>query len=299
MSPTGRLDFAACVEEYLVSLRVERGLARNTIVAYKRDLDRYQEYLAGREPGSEIVEDFVADLSEQGMSRATIARRIAAIRGLHRFLVTEKYRKNDPTILLQSPGRKDPFPKALSIDEAIRLVESPPLSTLKGRRDSAILEFLYGTGARVSEAADLDLTHIDLDDRVAIVTGKGSKQRLVPLGSKAVEALGRWLPDRQAVVRRDQRGDPLFTSLRGRRLSRQAIFDIVRDAARKSDVKGGLVSPHVLRHSAATHMVEGGADLRTVQEMLGHATISTTQVYTRVSSAHLLEIYVESHPRSR
>ncbi len=299
MSPAGRLDLVACVEEYLVSLRVERGLARNTIVAYQRDLDRYQEFLAGREPDGEIVEEFVADLSSQGMSRATIARRIAAIRGLHRFLVTEDYRKEDPTILLESPGRKDPFPKALSIDETIRLVESPLLDTIKGRRDSAVLEFLYGTGARVSEAADLDLTHIDLDDRIAIVTGKGSKQRLVPLGSKAVQALGRWLVDRQAVVRRDQSGDPLFTSLRGRRLSRQAIFDIVRGSAKKAGVRGGLVSPHVLRHSAATHMVEGGADLRTVQEMLGHATISTTQVYTRVSSAHLMEIYVESHPRSR
>jgi len=299
VSPAGRLDLVACVEEYLVSLRVERGLARNTIVAYQRDLDRYQEFLAGREPDGEIVEEFVADLSSQGMSRATIARRIAAIRGLHRFLVTEDYRKEDPTILLESPGRKDPFPKALSIDETIRLVESPLLDTIKGRRDSAVLEFLYGTGARVSEAADLDLTHIDLDDRIAIVTGKGSKQRLVPLGSKAVQALGRWLVDRQAVVRRDQSGDPLFTSLRGRRLSRQAIFDIVRGSAKKAGVRGGLVSPHVLRHSAATHMVEGGADLRTVQEMLGHATISTTQVYTRVSSAHLMEIYVESHPRSR
>lgn len=299
MSPAGRLDLAACVEEYLVSLRVERGLARNTIVAYQRDLHRYQEFLAGREPDGEIVEEFVADLSRQGMSRATIARRIAAIRGLHRFLVTEDYRKEDPTILLESPGRKDPFPKALSIDETIRLVEAPLLNTIKGRRDSALLEFLYGTGARVSEAADLDLTHIDLDDRIAIVTGKGSKQRLVPLGSKAVEALGRWLVDRQAVVRRDQSGDPLFTSLRGRRLSRQAIFDIVRGSAKKAGVRAGLVSPHVLRHSAATHMVEGGADLRTVQEMLGHATISTTQVYTRVSSAHLMEIYVESHPRSR
>lgn len=299
MSPVGGPDFKACIEEYLVSLRVERGLARNTIAAYKRDLDRYQRFLDGREPDSEIVEDFVATLSESGLSRATIARRIAAIRGLHRFLVIEDYRDADPTLLLQSPGRKDPFPKALSIDDAIRLVESPPLTSIKGRRDAAILEFLYGTGARATEAADLDLTHIDLDDRIATVTGKGSKQRLVPLGSKAVEALGRWLPDRQALVRRDQRGDPLFTSLRGRRLSRQAIFDIVRAAAKKANVNEGLVSPHVLRHSAATHMVEGGADLRTVQEMLGHATISTTQVYTRVSSAHLLEIYVESHPRSR
>jgi integrase/recombinase XerD len=201
--------------------------------------------------------------------------------------------------LVDSPKLPQPFPKALTTDEAIRLVESPNRTTVKGRRDAAVLEFLYGTGARVSETAGLDLTHIDTEDRIAMVTGKGSRQRLVPLGSKAIEAITAWLPDRMAVVRRDQRGDPLFTSLRGRRLSRQAIFNILKEAALRAGLDEERVSPHVLRHSAATHMVEGGADLRTVQEMLGHATISTTQVYTRVSSAHLLETYVQAHPRSR
>jgi site-specific recombinase XerD len=167
------------------------------------------------------------------------------------------------------------------------------------RRDSALLEFLYATGARVSETVNVDLGDIDLDDRVVMVTGKGNKQRLVPLGAKAVEAIRAWLADRLSLVRRDVPGDPLFLNLRGGRLTRQGVFDIVKRHAPAADIPPDEVSPHVLRHSAATHMVEGGADLRTVQEMLGHATISTTQVYTRVSPAHVMEIYVEAHPRSR
>jgi integrase/recombinase XerD len=211
----------------------------------------------------------------------------------------ECLRPTDPTLLLESPRRAEPFPKALTIDQAIALVEAPDASTLKGRRDSALLEFLYATGARVSEAVGVDLGHVDLEDRVVLVTGKGSKQRLVPIGGKAVTALSRWLPDRLSLLRRGQRGDPMFLNLRGRRLSRQGIFDVVRANARRAGIEAGEVSPHVLRHSAATHMVEAGADLRTVQEILGHATISTTQIYTKVSPAHLVEIYVQAHPRSK
>ncbi|MGF1617382.1 MAG: site-specific tyrosine recombinase XerD [Acidimicrobiia bacterium] len=292
-------DIATCIEEYLVSLRVERGLAANTIAAYERDLGQYQNYLGAAEPTPSSVEGYVSSLRHEGLAATTIARKIAAIRGLHRFLVAEAMRGEDPTLLIETPKLGDPLPKALTVDEVIGLLESPDLTTLKGRRDSALLEFLYGTGARVSEAIALDVTGVDLEDRVAIVTGKGSKQRLVPLGGHAVKAIAGWLQDRGELVSRKQSGDPLFTSVRGRRLSRQAVFDIVRQAAVASGVRTEKVSPHVLRHSAATHMVERGADLRTVQELLGHATISTTQVYTRVSSSHLLEIYMEAHPRSR
>jgi integrase/recombinase XerD len=213
--------------------------------------------------------------------------------------VVEGLRQADPTLLLESPRRPEPFPKALTVDQAIALVEAPDPATLKGRRDSALLEFLYATGARVSEAVGVDLGHLDLDDRVVLVTGKGAKQRMVPIGGKAVAALSRWLPDRLSLIRRGQRGDPLFLNLRGRRLSRQGVFDVVRANARRAGIEGVEVSPHVLRHSAATHMVEAGADLRTVQEILGHATISTTQIYTKVSPAHLVEIYVQAHPRSK
>ncbi len=238
-------------------------------------------------------------LRGEDLASSTVGRKLAAIRGLHRFLVIEGLRQTDPTLLLESPRRPEPFPKALTIDEAIHLVEAPDITTIKGRRDSALLEFLYATGARVSEAVGVDLGHIDLEDKVVIVTGKGAKQRLVPIGGKAVVAVSRWLPDRMNLVRSSQRGDPLFLNLRGRRLSRQGIFDVVRANARKAGIQEEKVSPHVLRHSAATHMVEAGADLRTVQEILGHATISTTQIYTKVSPAHLVEIYVQAHPRSK
>ena len=295
----GTTSVRSGIDEYLVALRVERGLARNTVDAYQRDLIQYLEFLQGRRPDADAVEAFVAMLRSRDLAASTVARKIASVRGLHRFLVSEDLWSDDPTALLDSPRRPDPFPKALTVEEAIALVEAPGVADPASRRDGALLEFLYGTGARVSEAVGVDLGHLDLEERVVRVTGKGSKQRVVPLGSMAIEAIGRWLPDRMGLVRRDVAGDPLFLNLRGRRLSRQGAFDIVRKHAVVAGIEPGRVSPHVLRHSAATHMVEAGADLRTVQEILGHATISTTQVYTRVSPAHVMEIYVEAHPRSR
>ena len=287
------------IEEYLVSLRVERGLAANTIAAYTRDLDQYLGFLADRSPTPSRVEGFVAELRSRGLASTTIARKVASIRGMHRFLVAEGMRETDPTALVETARGADPFPKALTIEEAIALVEAPGTTTEADRRDTALLEFLYGTGARVSETVGLDLGDIDLTDRAALITGKGSKQRLVPLGSKAVAALEAWLPDRMRLVRRKVSGDPVFLNLRGGRLSRQGMFAIVKKRAAQAGIEPAKVSPHVLRHSAATHMLEAGADLRSVQELLGHATISTTQVYTRVSPAHVMEIYVQAHPRSR
>jgi integrase/recombinase XerD len=294
-----RVSVETGIDEYLVALRVERGLSPNTIAAYERDLGQYSDYLEGRVASADDVAGFVSRMRRRGLADSTIARKIASIRGLHRFLVREGIWDVDPTALIDSPRRPDPYPKALTIDDAIALVEAPDTRDPAGRRDRALLEFLYGTGARVSETIGVDLGHLDFEEKVVRVTGKGSKQRLVPLGSKAVEAIADWLPDRMSLVRRDVAGDPLFINLRGRRLSRQGVFDIVKRHAVSADIPREKVSPHVLRHSAATHMVEAGADLRTVQEMLGHATISTTQVYTRVSPAHVMEIYVEAHPRSR
>ena len=282
-----------------MSLDVERGLSSNTIKAYERDLGQYLEFLGDAIPDQPAVEHYVVHLRHRELASSTVGRKLAAIRGLHRFMVVEGLRADDPTLLLESPRRPEPFPKALTVDETIRLVESPDLGTVKGRRDSALLEFLYATGARVSEAVGLDMGKVDLEDRVVMVTGKGARQRLVPIGGKAVTAISRWLPDRLGLLRRTQRGDPLFLNLRGSRLSRQGMFDVVRASAGKAGITGEKISPHVLRHSCATHMVEAGADLRTVQEILGHATISTTQIYTKVSPAHLVEIYVQSHPRSR
>jgi integrase/recombinase XerD len=287
------------VEEYLVSLRVEKGLSPNTIAAYQRDLRQYVDFLEETEPTEDDVAEFVHELREAELADSTVSRKIATIKGLHRFLLAEEFWSFDPTVLVDTPRRPDPFPKALTVDEAICLVESPDIDSPSGRRDAALLEFLYGTGARVSEAVGLDVSSLDLHDKVVIVTGKGSKQRLVPLGTKAVLAVERWLPDRLGLVKRGGSGDPVFLNMRGGRLSRQGAYDIVKKHALKAGIEPTRVSPHVLRHSAATHMVEAGADLRSVQEMLGHATISTTQVYTRVSPAHVMEIYVQAHPRSR
>jgi integrase/recombinase XerD len=285
------------VEEYLASLRAERGLAANTIAAYRRDLAQYIHFLSGAEPDAELVTAFVVDLRTRGLSDSSVTRKVAAVRGLHRFLAAEGLADSDPTLLIESQRRPSSVPKALTVEEAIALVEAPDRSTVAGRRDAAIMEFLYGTGARVSEAVSLDLPALDLDEGIAIVSGKGARQRLVPIGSAAEQALRDWLADRIGLIRRPT--DAVFVNLRGARLTRQGAFLIVKSAARRAGIDPHKISPHVLRHSAATHMIEGGADLRTVQEILGHANLNTTQVYTRVSPQHLVEVYVLAHPRSR
>lgn len=296
---------AAAVAEYLGALGSERGLARNTVAAYRRDLAVYVETLAGIgrneiesiTPGD--VSAYVRDLRLADLAPASIARKVSAVRGLHRFLVAEELAAADPTAMLESPRRAMSLPKALTVDDVFRLLEMPDRTAPLGIRDAALLEFLYASGARVSEAVDLDVIDVDLEGRFAVVTGKGDRQRIVPMGRLAVEAIEAYLP-----VRLDLRGgrpdvERLFLNSRGGRLSRQAVWQIVRKQAKAAGLESDRVSPHVLRHSAATHMVEGGADLRSIQEMLGHASISTTQIYTRVSPQHLLEVYVSTHPRSR
>ncbi len=284
------------LDEFLSAMRAERGLAAQTVAAYRRDLFQYLAFLEGRAVTAEVVSAFVASLDRLGMATTTIARKTAAIRSFHAFLVEEGRTAADPTALVRSPRRPDAVPKALDVDEAIALVEAPDIATVAGRRDRAILEVLYGTGCRVSELVGLDLTDLDLEDGLARVIGKGDRERSVPIGGQAVAAVRSWLADRLELA---PRSDAVFTNLRGGRLSRQAVFDLVRIHAARAGLEPARVSPHVLRHSAATHMIEAGADLRVVQELLGHANVSTTQVYTRVSAHHLREIYLEAHPRSR
>ncbi len=293
------MDLAAGIDEFLVALRAERGLAANTVAAYRRDLDQYATFLHGEWPHPDQVSAWVASLRRRGRKDTTVARKLASVRGLHRFLVAEGFAAEDPTVLVDSPRRPRPLPKALEIDEIERLLQSPDRSTVPGRRDLALLEFLYATGSRVTEAVGLDVLDVDLETATVIVTGKGSKQRLVPIGRHAVAALDAAIADRPSLQTGKRRSDALFLNRRGGRLTRQGAWLIVRKHARRSGIPDDRISPHVLRHSAATHMVEGGADLRTVQELLGHATMSTTQVYTRVSPQHLYEIYVASHPRSQ
>ena len=297
------------IAEFLVSLSAERGLAANTVAAYRRDLSQYAQYLGAAEaayPGPdldaitpELVSGFMADLDGRGLKPGTIGRKMAAVRGLHRFLFAEEYTATDPTAGLDTPRRGSSLPKALTVDEVERLLEYPDRSDRLGARDAALLEFLYATGARVTEAVTVDLHDIDLETHTVMLTGKGNKQRLVPLGSFAIAAVLAYLPFRLELRRPGADPGRLFLNARGNPLSRQGVWGIVRKAGAGAGISSDRISPHVLRHSAATHMVEGGADLRTVQEMLGHANISTTQIYTRVSPRHLYEVFVTSHPRGR
>ena len=287
-------------EEYLAALRSERGLAVNTVAAYRRDLGQYFAFLDDTETGDAAsAPEFVWHLTEHGLAPSTIARKLAAVRGYHRFLVVEGLAADDPTILIDTPRRGTSLPKALPIDQILGLLDAPDRETPLGVRDRALLEFLYGTGARVSEAVAVDVLDVDLENRTATVTGKGSRQRMVPLGSYAIDAIGDYLPARMDLRKGATDPGRLFLNARGRPLTRQGVWEIVKRNGQKAGIPAEKLSPHVLRHSAATHMVEGGADLRSVQEILGHASISTTQVYTHVSPQHLLEVYVTAHPRAR
>jgi len=286
------------IAEFLGSLRTERGLSTATVAAYRRDLGQYAGHLRGRHPDPTDVAAFVHSLHSRGLAATSIGRKVAAVRGLHRFLVAEGLRPDDPTALIQAPRRPRSLPKALTLDEIDRLLAAPDPAAPAGRRDRAILEFLYATGARVAETVALDQLDLDIEEGTALVTGKGARQRLVPVGRHAVAALRAYLPDRLGLRRAGRDPGAVFLNARGGRLTRQGGWGIVDRQARRAGFEKGRVSPHVLRHSTATHMVEGGADLRSVQELLGHASISTTQVYTRVSPRHLIEVYATSHPRS-
>ena len=291
------------IDEYITSVRAERGLARNTTAAYRRDLDQYAAYLTDRglvaidEVDHDAVAGFVKHLADRGLAASTRGRKIAAVRSLHRFLVAEDLVGHDPTALIDSPKRRGALPKVLTTDEVAALIAAADGPGPLAKRDTALLEFMYASGARVAETVALNLLDLDLDESVALVTGKGSRQRLVPLGTYAVSALRVYLPVRLELKGDRPDVDAVFLSSRGRRLSRQAIWQLIRKHATTAGIEPSRTSPHVLRHSAATHMVEGGADLRSVQEILGHASMSTTQVYTRVSPRHLHEVFVQAHPR--
>jgi integrase/recombinase XerD len=284
------------LESYLASLSYERGLADNTISAYRRDLRQYSAFMGEGPLTPERLGQYLEWLAELGLSSGSVARKLAAVKGYHRFM-SEEEGMVDPTVGISGPKQAHRLPKALTTPEVLALLDTPSVATVGGRRDSALLEFLYSTGCRVSEAVGLDLIHLDLDEGVALVTGKGSRQRITLLGQAARKALNLWLVDRSECLKGGT--GAVFLNLRGTRLTRIGAWGIVKKAGERAGIPLDRVSPHVLRHSAATHMVEGGADLRAVQEMLGHASLSTTEVYTRISPGYLQEVYLLSHPRSR
>ncbi|MGI9667945.1 MAG: tyrosine recombinase [Acidimicrobiia bacterium] len=285
--------------EFVASIVAERGLAANTAKAYQRDLAQFFAFVDG-DAGTtteDSIRTYLEELRSLDLAEASVARKFAAIRAYQRFLVIEGLREDDPTAGIDAPQRSRTLPKALTIEEVLALLDSVDTSTAVGLRDKAVLEFLYATGCRVSELCGLGQHDYDAETRTAMVTGKGQRERLVPVGSYAAESIDDWLPVR--LVWRLQGADPgtLFLSTRGNELSRQAVWRLVKKHGASARIEPSRLSPHVLRHSAATHMVEGGADLRSVQEILGHASLSTTQTYTKVSPEHLYEVVMTSHPR--
>lgn len=295
------------LDDYLGYLAIERGASSNTIVAYRRDLTDYVAFLEARSVqdidtvSRDDLSEFVRDVRARGFAPTSVERKVAAIKGFHKFLVREGVSENNPSARLPLPKVPERLPDVISIDDAERLLGQPFEDGPAGLRDRALLETLYGCGVRVSEIVGLDTTDIDLDDGFLRVFGKGSKERLVPIGGMAQQALSAYLSAGRSRLRPGSSVRPsesaVFLNARGGRLSRQSVFRIVR-------ARGALVGlhglhPHTLRHSFATHLLEGGADLRALQEMLGHADISTTQVYTHVDRRHIREEYLTTHPRAR
>ena len=294
------------LERYLRHLSVERGLSKNTLSAYRSDLSKYLLFLQNIGTDalgvtSNQLSDYSVELAEQASKASSNARTLAAVRGFHRFLVLENLRTDDPTIKLRPPKLAKRLPKSLTQDQVLSLLrtagpdpddESTDLVRL---RDRAILELMYSTGTRVSEVVQLDLDEVN-DSGLLRVRGKGSKERIVPVGTFAARSLDAYLIRSRPSLVGPKAERALFLNRRGGRLSRQSIWEIIQ---RSGETCGVEVSPHSLRHSFATHLIEGGADVRVVQELLGHASVATTQIYTLVTIDTLREVYASAHPRAR
>ena len=289
---------------YLDHLTVERGLAKNTLSAYQQDLNRFiltvgkNEVKYVEQITSENLSKYLADLSSAKLSATSMARHFAAIKGFFKFAVKENMIATDPSASISSPKLPSRLPKALQVTEIDRLIATVSTPDLVGYRNLAILEFMYGTGCRISEVADLDIDDLDLVEHTVRVSGKGEKQRLVPLGAYASNALNQYLVSARPSFVSGKAVDTaaVFRNQRGGRLTRQGIWAILRQAAAAAEIPH--MTPHSLRHSFATHLLEGGADIRVVQELLGHSSVATTQIYTKVSIDGLRSVYAHSHPRA-
>lgn len=300
------------VASYINHLTVEKGRARNTVDAYQRDLNRYAGYLASNdlsvlEVQTEHINQFVGacrkgDGALEALSQSSVARLLASVRGFHRFLVLENLVEVDVTASLKPPKAPKRLPKALSVDQVAKLIGAPNPEEPQGIRDAAILEFLYSTGARISEVLTLDVDdyYQAVEAGYVVLTGKGDKQRIVPLGRYARTAVDHYLVRVRPSYAQSGTGTPaLFLNSRGKRLSRQSAYAIITSAARRAELDlHNDISPHTLRHSFATHMLNGGADVRVVQELLGHASVTTTQLYTHVTADAMREVFISSHPRA-
>ncbi|MBE7324246.1 site-specific tyrosine recombinase XerD [Nocardioides sp. Y6] len=305
------IDPSRAARTYLDHLAVERGLADNTLQSYRRDLRRYLDFLAAHDVtdldtvAEQRVLDFVSHLRQgdddhPALGASSVARTVVAVRGFHKFALRDGMTAHDPAAAVRPPAQEKRLPKALPLSDVEAILETAGApGTVLALRDRALLEVLYGTGARISEAVGLDVDDVDLVDRTVLLRGKRNKERIVPVGSYAVEAVEAYLTRARPELVTAGGGTPaLFLNARGGRLSRQSAWSVLVRTADRAGVTRD-VSPHTLRHSFATHLLDGGADVRVVQELLGHASVTTTQVYTLVTVDNLREVFATAHPRAR
>lgn len=295
---TGRMQL------FLEYLTVELGLSANTRQAYERDLRLFCKTLGFKNSDAlvnvsrEQITGYMTQLKEKGLAAATIARKLAAIKAFYRFITAEGYMDANPAEVVEAGTKGIKLPRVLSEDEVVRLLNQPDITTAEGFRDRTMLEVLYATGMRVSELINLTLERVDLNMKYIIAFGKGSKERIVPLGSVAAEFLQQYLEKvRPKLTHEDRNTNIVFLAFGGHELTRQRFWQIIRAYGRKANINKAL-TPHILRHSFATHLLDNGADLRSVQELLGHSDISTTQIYTHLTNKRLRDIYAKAHPRA-
>lgn len=295
---TGRMQL------FLEYLTVELGLSANTRQAYERDLRLFCKTLGFKNSDAlinvsrEQITRYMTQLKEKGLAAATIARKLAAIKAFYRFMTAEGYMDANPAEVVEAGTKGIKLPRVLSEDEVVRLLNQPDITTAEGFRDRTMLEVLYATGMRVSELINLTLERVDLNMKYIIAFGKGSKERIVPLGSVAAEFLQQYLEKvRPKLTHADRNTNIVFLAFGGHELTRQRFWQIIRAYGRKANINKAL-TPHILRHSFATHLLDNGADLRSVQELLGHSDISTTQIYTHLTNKRLRDIYAKAHPRA-
>jgi len=291
------------LDEFISFLEVEKGLAKNTIQSYRMDLKKYLDFLTGKkiknisETTKTNIISFLLFLQKKGMASSTISRNLASIRAFYQYLAREGYVRKNPTINLDSPKLEKKLPQVLTVHEVERLLAQPNCSELLGKRDKAMLELLYATGIRVSEMVNLDVDYVNIDMGFIKCVGKGSKERIIPVGSIALKNLEIYLKRVRGKLVKNPKEKALFLNHHGKRLTRQGFWKILKGYAQKANINK-KITPHTFRHSFATHLLENGADLRSVQELLGHADISTTQVYTHLTKKRIKEIYQKTHPRA-
>jgi integrase/recombinase XerD len=290
------------IDIFLNYLSVERGLSRNTISSYRKDLQFYTDFLKQKNIGalSKItkndITNFMLNQKDKGVSVNSVARRLAAIRMFHRFLVRERILKTDPSNLIETPKLWKKIPDTLSLNEINALISQPNIRDKQGIRDKAILETLYATGMRVSEAVNLKVDDVNLDVGFLRCVGKGNKERIIPIGNLATGSIKRYLELSRTYLLKKKESPILFLNRSGNKLSRQSLWKLIKKYAKDARIKKPI-RPHILRHSFATHLLERGADLRSVQEMLGHTNISTTQIYTHIDKQRLKSVHKMFHPR--